>query len=126
VPIPLDFSPTREVATTVGCAVLWRQRPFLLASLQRKMTMERRGGNVISSLPEERPSMSDDRIAKTIGVDDLLQSITTATLRALKSEQPELDIQKTGLIVSFRVYCGYPRVSGEFGGELETTAANKG
>jgi hypothetical protein len=66
--------------------------------------------------------MADDRIAKTIGVDDLLQSITTATLRALKSEQPELDIKSTGLIVSFRVYCGYPRVTGEFGGELDTTA----
>jgi hypothetical protein len=53
--------------------------------------------------------MADERTAKPIGVDELVQSITTATLRALKSELPATDFSDTGLYVHFRVYCGMPR-----------------
>lgn len=52
--------------------------------------------------------MADDRIARTIGIDELVQSITTATLRAIKQEAPMVDATKTGLYVHFRVLCGLP------------------
>jgi hypothetical protein len=55
--------------------------------------------------------MADDRIAKTIGVDDVVQSITSATLRALKSEHPALKIETTGVYVHFRLICGIPPVT---------------
>ena len=64
--------------------------------------------------------MADDRIAKTIGVDELVQSITVATLRAIKSEQPALDLERSGLFVHFRVYCGIPAVDKKIIAELES------
>jgi hypothetical protein len=60
---------------------------------------------------KEAETMADDRIAKTMGVDELVQSITSATLRALKSEHPTLDFAKAGLFVDFRVHCGIPPVT---------------
>lgn len=52
-------------------------------------------------------------IPKTIGVDELVQSITTATMRALKSEQPTINLERSGLFVNFRVHCGIPPVVDE-------------
>ena len=52
--------------------------------------------------------MAENRIAKTIGVDELTESIAIATMRALKSEHPALQLEKTGLAISFRIYCGIP------------------
>ena len=63
--------------------------------------------------------MSENKVPKTIGVDELTQALTAATVRGLKSEQPLLAIEKSGLIVSFRVYCGIPPVIEEAGGVVQ-------
>lgn len=66
--------------------------------------------------------MADSRVAKTISVDELAESLTTATLRAIKSEHPALDVAKTGVSVSFRIWMGIPaaaeRVAAEAGGAV--------
>lgn len=52
--------------------------------------------------------MADSRVAKSIGIDEMAESITTATIRALKQEHPTLDVSKSGLAVSFRIWVGIP------------------
>jgi hypothetical protein len=41
-------------------------------------------------------------------VDELVQSITSATIRAIKQENPGIDMAPRGLFVHFRVICGFP------------------
>lgn len=64
--------------------------------------------------------MPDDKATpKTIGIDELVQSITTATLRAIKKEQPDIRIEQSGLFVNVRVHCGIPAVTDREGLKLE-------
>jgi hypothetical protein len=52
--------------------------------------------------------MGDEKIAKTIGVDELVQSITSATIRAVREQAPDLSIAERGVFVQFRIICGIP------------------
>ena len=65
--------------------------------------------------------MADSRVAKSITVDELAESLTTATLRAIKSEHPTLDVARTGVSVSFRIWMGLPAATDRVAAEAAGT-----
>lgn len=52
--------------------------------------------------------MSENKVARIIGIDELTESLTSATMRALKAHSPSIDVGKSGLAVSYHILVGIP------------------